>query len=165
MNNITDQQEVEIGWTSYNRNTLALYWMDPTTGKGVPSGIINYGEKASLWINTYLGHHFEVRDDSLGTVEGSYVVEHDSYFVIGSKVSKSFERDVTKEVENTFINEWDRSRKVSRTFTELGFTLGKLPKDLWGSMSAYYYNNRDSKIREEWDEKGEFWTMCHDPAV
>ena len=43
---------------------------------------------------------------------------------------------------------------MQRTFTEFGFTKGQLPVDLWSSISAYYHNNRDHKVIEEWDSKG-----------
>ena len=94
-------------------------------------------------------------DDVTKKVEGTYTIKTHSYFVIGKRASRHFERDVTADVEDTFEGEWARSRKVTRTFTELGFSIGKLPLDLWGSMSTYYYNNRENKIVEEWDHKGE----------
>lgn len=50
--------------------------------------------------------------------------------------------------------EWHRAHRVTRTFTAYGFNKGRLPLDLWGSISAYYYNNRDNRILEEWDSKG-----------
>lgn len=94
-------------------------------------------------------------NESTGEVVGTYTIKHNSYFVIGKRVPEHFERDVAADVEDTFEGEWARSRKVTRTFTELGFSIGKLPLDLWGSMSTYYYNNRENKIIEEWDHKGE----------
>jgi hypothetical protein len=102
-----------------------------------------------------VGHEFEMVDDVTKEVVGAYTIKQHSYFVIGKRESRRFERDVTADVEQTFVGEWARSRKVSRTFTELGFSIGKLPLDLWGSMSTYYYNNRENKIVEEWDHKGE----------
>lgn len=50
--------------------------------------------------------------------------------------------------------EWNRAHRVSRTFTEFGFNKGRLPDDLWSSISGYYHNNRDHKVIEEWDSKG-----------
>jgi hypothetical protein len=57
-------------------------------------------------------------------------------------------------VEETFKMEWNRANRVTRTFTGLGFAKGRLPTELWSSISAYYYNNREHKIIEEWDSKG-----------
>jgi len=31
---------------------------------------------------------------------------------------------------------------------------GRLPPDLWASISGYYYNNRNNKVLEEWGGKG-----------
>jgi hypothetical protein len=63
-------------------------------------------------------------------------------------------RDVDRGVRNTFSAEWARAHRVQRTFTEFGFARGKVPMDLWGSISSYYYNNRNNKVLEEWDSKG-----------
>jgi hypothetical protein len=50
--------------------------------------------------------------------------------------------------------EWNRANRVTRTFTGLGFAKGRMPTELWSSISSYYYNNREHKIIEEWDSKG-----------
>ena len=34
-----------------------------------------------------------------------------------------------------------------------GFSKARMPDDLWGSISTYYYNNKDKKVREEWEKK------------
>lgn len=119
------------------------------------SGHCESGETNTVWIETTVGHEFEMVDDVTKEVVGTYTIKQHTYSVIGKRSSRHFERDVTADVEQTFIGEWARSRKVTRTFTELGFSIGKLPLDLWGSMSTYYYNNRDNKMVEEWDHKGE----------
>mmetsp|Transcript_44644 Transcript_44644/g.136180 ORF Transcript_44644/g.136180 Transcript_44644/m.136180 type:complete len:192 (+) Transcript_44644:281-856(+) len=41
------------------------------------------------------------------------------------------------------------TKKATRTFTKLGFERGRLPDDLFASMSAYYYNNKDYHALEE----------------
>jgi hypothetical protein len=63
---------------------------------------------------------------------------------------------VEEGVKQTFKMEWNRANRVKRTFTEFGFNKGRMPVDLWASISAYYYNNRDNKVLEEWDSKGLF---------
>lgn len=128
--------------------------MHPETGERYTSGILEYGEQKTVWLRSVIGHKFEVVDDATNSIIESHVVQCHSFFVVGRMELTSEVRDITAQVENTFNSEWQRSRNVKRTFTELGFTLGKLPPDLWGSMSSYYYNNRNSKFREEWAAKG-----------
>ena len=80
-----------------------------------------------------------------------------SFFVLGESGTMTRTRlDAQQKIQDTLYNEWFRSRRVTRTFTELGFNRGKLPLDLFASMSTYYYNNRVNKMREEWDSKGVF---------
>ena len=148
------QEEVEAGWTSYYSGALSLFWINPENNDRIHNGKLEYGEQKTHWMKSSLGHTFEVLDEEANVVLGRFTLRHDSYFVIGHTKAQNFERDVAVQVEETFVGEWERSRKVTRTFTELGFSKGKLPQDLWGSMSAYYYNNRNSKIKEEWDQKG-----------
>lgn len=63
-------------------------------------------------------------------------------------------RDVELGVKHTFKMEWNRANRVARTFTPFGFSKGRMPTDLWASVSAYYYNNRNNRVLEEWDSKG-----------
>lgn len=48
------------------------------------------------------------------------------------------------------------SSKVKRTFSPLGFKKGKLPPDVFALTSAFYYNNAQNVVREEWKNKGVF---------
>lgn len=117
---------------------------------------LKHGEKHTAWQQTYLGHTFEIRDKVTDEVLKRVTVEHNAIIPIGSPKSSLMVRDVRTQVKNTFRAEWERAHRVQRTFTDLGFNRGKLPKDLWGSISAYYYNNRMNKVLEEWDSKGVF---------
>eukprot|EP01034_Spumella_vulgaris_P023684 gene23684-29929_t len=83
-------------------------------------------------------------------------VEHNGIYPIGNPPSAITERDVTQQVKNTFRMEWERAHRVKRTFTEFGFNHGRLPPDLWASISAYHYNNRNHKVLEEWAPGGIF---------
>ena len=83
------------------------------TDERVVSGHLSTGETNTVWIETTLGHEFEVVDDVTKKVEGTYTIKTHSYFVIGKRESRRFERDVTADVEQTFVGEWARSRKVS----------------------------------------------------
>ena len=73
-----------------------------------------------------------------------------------SPVTYSDTRNFTRDIKHTLYNEWKRSAKVTRSFSELGFQKGRLPDDIFASMGAFYYNNRHNKVREEWDGKGVF---------
>ena len=147
------QQAVEVGWTSYYKAPLSLYWIG-FDGVRVLTDTIFPGEAATHWSFTSLGHIFEVKDMTTDEIVGTYTLKHDTYFVIGSNLNQKVDRNVTEQVAETFKREYKISHEVTRTFTDLGFSIGKLPPDLWASISAYYYNNQMNKIREEWDVRG-----------
>lgn len=147
------QQAVEAGWVSYIETPLTLYWIG-FDGERVLIDEILPGESGTHWSHTSLGHTFEIKDLAKDEVMGTYTLKHDSYFVLGTNLNQKVERNITEQVAETFKREYKISHQVTRTFTELGFGIGKLPLDLWGSISAYYYNNQMNKIREEWDTRG-----------
>ena len=149
-----DHQTVEAGFLSHEADDMTLFWINPANSERVNAGTLKFGEANTIWTSTRLGHIFEVVGENSNELIGSYTIQHDSFFVIGEIDSRIQERDVSRQVEETFKGEWERSKRIKRTFTELGFSLGKLPLDLWGSISAYYYNNRNSKADEEWNSKG-----------
>ena len=62
--------------------------------------------------------------------------------------------NITKGIHSLMKAEWQRSRRVTRTFTEYGFNKGKLPLDLYSSMESYHYNNKEHFAREEWESRG-----------
>ena len=147
-------QTVEAGFLSHEAADMKLIWINPTNSERINSGTLKFGEVNTIWTGTRLGHKFELVDDVSNELIATYTIQHDSFFVVGEIDSRIHDRDVSTQVENIFNGEWERSKKIKRTFTELGFSLGKLPLDLWGSISAYYYNNRNSKADEEWNSKG-----------
>ena len=57
---------------------------------------------------------------------------------------------VQDQIDATLSEELIRSRRVVRTFTETGFDLGELPRDLFASMLTYYYNSYNNTYVEEW---------------
>jgi len=66
---------------------------------------------------------------------------------------------VAEEVSRTLNSEWKRHLQIKRTFSSLGYDKGRLPDDLYASLGAYYYNNRNPphKVLEEWGRhKGVF---------
>ena len=102
-----------------------------------------------------IGHEFIVVDNITGDILYSYDIECHSFFVIGEIGTQTRLRDdAQQKIQDTLHAEWFRHKNVKRTFTELGFAKGQLPLDLFASMQTYYYNNRQHKLREEWDAKG-----------
>ena len=102
-----------------------------------------------------IGHEFIVVDNVTGDILYTYEITCHSFFVIGEIGTQTRLRDdAQQKIQDTLHAEWFRHKNVKRTFTELGFAKGQLPLDLFASMQTYYYNNRQHKLREEWDAKG-----------
>lgn len=148
-------QRVEIGFILYAAEEAETYWVN-SSGELHLVGSFLAGERNTAWHTTYLGHKFEIHEKGTGKLLGRYTAEYDSINPVGVRAENLFARDVTSLVKNTFDMEWRRAHTVQRTFTEFGFDKGRLPSDLWGSMSAFYYNNRHNKCSEEWEGKGVF---------
>lgn len=140
---------------SYNVNPVIIYWMDSNNNRK-PVGTLLKGERNTQWHQSYLGHKFELVDKDTGALLKGFTVQYDEIVSVGNYASRTKTMDVRSKVLSTFNNEWQRANRVTRTFTEYGFAVGKLPKDIWGSVSSYYYNNRNNKVLEEWDSKGLF---------
>jgi hypothetical protein len=151
-------KSAEIGVISYDdRPTLSLYWMNKKTGEAVELDRLQKGERQMKWHSSFLGHEFEVRDTRDNSLVKNFTVEFDGVIVVGNPGPGTLQNPVPDHnIQNAMKNEWARCNRVKRTFTELGFARGRLPKDIWGSISAYNYNNKDNAAREEWDTKGFF---------
>jgi hypothetical protein len=148
-------QKVEWGMINYLPNSATVYWISDEQER-VAVGTAEPGERHTFWITSYLGHEFDVIDNENEDNVFHFVVRYNSINHIGEYVSGVITRDVHEEVRNTFEGEWDRVSQVTRTFTSFGFNKGKLPIHLFGSMAAYYYNNRNQATIEEWGGKGVF---------
>ena len=148
-------QAKEVGFISYLPYTANIYWLNHK-GKRVKVGTLPPGERNTVWMGTYLGHTFVLTNPATEEVVGEVTIEFHTLYSIGEQVSARRQRDVRHLVHDTFEHEWQRAHRVTRTFTPFGFSRGKLPHDLFGSMSAYYYNNRDQATMEEWESKGVF---------
>lgn len=148
-------QAVELGFVSYLNYEANVYWIN-ADGEKVEVGKVTPGERNTFWIETYLGHEFQVVNPSNGAIVHSQMVEYNAIVPIGEYHSHTMERDVKALVKQTFEAEWDRAHRVKRTFTEFGFNKGRLPTDLFASMSAFYYNNQNHATIEEWGGKGVF---------
>ena len=148
-------QQAEIGFVSYHPTPLNVYWIAPW-GEKLHRAILQKGEKYTFWSKSWLGHQFELVDTITKEIVMERTVEFNGIHAVGEKPTLKKPLSMEKEIKNTLSHEWARSRRVTRTFTELGFNLGKLPRDLWSSISAYYYNNQNNRVREEWESKGVF---------
>ena len=152
-------QTVEAGWQSYLPRDALLYWVSGD-GEERSNGLeLGVGEENAVWQTTLIGHMFEVWMDPEEEGEepefvGSWKVEHNSFFVIGGIEPRLEDLDVSHGVQELFTQEWSRKKQVKRTFTEVGFAKGKLPKELYSSMHTFYYNNRHNLAPEEWKTGG-----------
>jgi hypothetical protein len=150
---------VDIGFVSHHKNPLDIYWVPPDK-KREPAkvGTLQRGEKGTQWHSGSMGHVFELKDPKKGNkVIGRITAMYSGVHPIGGNGGTNVQKDAnyTNDIARTFRAEYGRSQNVKRTFTELGFDKGRLPPDLWNSMSTYYYNNRNNQIREPWgDVKG-----------
>jgi len=145
----------ELGMISYNENKANVFWVDPN-GNENPAGTLSYGERHTLWQDTMIGHQFVVYDSITGELLVNHTVKHSGPLVIKNYHVGERPPDYIDQIKDLFKREWVRSRRVKRTFTELGFDHGHLPIDLFASMSTYFYNNRHNSFLEEWDDKGVF---------
>lgn len=90
---------------------------------------IRYGERRTIWQQTTLGHRFELIDETTGQNYGIYTVEHEGFTIIGEVASMVGTNTTNLElkIKQTLDLEWGRSQRVKRTFTELGFNVGRVP--------------------------------------
>ena len=152
------QQVVEVGWVSNFKTPLTLFWIG-YDGKRVLTDTIMPGDGGTQWSISSLGHVFELEDLATNEFVGTYTIKHHSFFVLGTNADQKVERNITEQAAATFYREFRISHEVTRTFTDLGFSIGKLPPDLWASISSYYYNNQMNIVREDWDSKGKNYVL------
>jgi hypothetical protein len=160
-------KSAEVGFISFYPQDLSLFWLN-AEGARHPVGTLQTGERYTIWQSSFLGHTFDVVDKKTNELLHSHTVMHHTHVVVGHdhhakdynrSVQNTFDFDgVSRKVKQAMSSEWDKSNGVTRTFTPLGFSKGKLPKDVWGSISAYHYNNKDNVFAEEWTKgnKGYF---------
>jgi hypothetical protein len=134
-----------------HNNPIQMFWIDPNTQQKFDQGEIIYGERNTAWRTSFLGHVFELVDkvtqEPVG--KGTYKVEFNSFYNIGYNdppiVTEAEAAQQESRIEQTLIMEYDRSRIVNRIFTKTGFErrqLSKMDPYTWGSIQAYYYNNK-----------------------
>lgn len=144
----------------HSRDTpLKIFWIDQDNGGARRPHIdIGFGERGTRCFSSYVGHIFEAEDGETGEVVERIRIEAITTKAFGiSPPSGTGEgHDFEREIKRTLLNEWRRHNRVQRTFSPLGFKKGRLPDDVFSSMSAFYYNNRFNKVNEEWNGKGVF---------
>jgi hypothetical protein len=111
------------------------------------------GEKNMHWMESYIGHVFEVEDSETARFITTIVVEHDTFIAIGESLPSRGDADhldkLDGAVHDLFDGEWQGKQLTRRSFTPLGFAKGQLPRDVWASMYAFYHNNRNNRIVED----------------
>ena len=146
---------------------MAVYWVSETDGSKVFNAKLNPGERSTNFITSFIGHQFVVHDTqpnqddyTQNQIVFEFTVLNNGVVGFGNHRQPMVPKEsVAEEVRNTLVNEWNRHSKVKRTFSPLGFDKGRLPDDLYASLSSYYYNNRNPPhlVLEEWGtHKGVF---------
>ena len=119
---------------------------------------IGVGERKTTFIDTFISHKFELYDSQPNedplqnellmswTIPNHGIIGYKNYEFPNVPVES-----VERQVQQTLKNEWRRHEVVKRTFSPLAFDKGRLPDDLYASLGAYWYNNRDAphKVHEE----------------
>lgn len=149
--------KTEVCFMNYHSKTpVQMIWVD-SQGVENPHGEVKYGERNTKCIDSFLGHRFVFRDGETDEVLLDETIEHTLVKAIGNSPDYTgLDRDFEGEIERTLTREWTRHDRVSRTCSPLGFKKGRLPDDVFASMGAFYYNNGDNRVREEWSGKGVF---------
>jgi len=156
---VTECTRVEVGYMNYVRREkpLDVYWVDPQGTRHKREEGLKFGERHTQFIQSFLGHTFLFADEETGEEFFRHTVNFTTIVSIGTpppyqKNNRSFHR----EIKRTLEHEWTRHNAIKRTFSPLGFAKGRLPDDLWGSIGAFYYNNRNYRVLEEWSGRGVF---------
>mmetsp|Transcript_14079 Transcript_14079/g.17898 ORF Transcript_14079/g.17898 Transcript_14079/m.17898 type:complete len:520 (-) Transcript_14079:114-1673(-) len=150
-------QRVEQGFVNYLDFVVNMYWIDSRDGNRVDKGQLKQGERNTLFMTSYLGHKFEFTNPETDEVVFSHTVEHTGIAPLGkpdSPIKDELDTDYEDQISSTLDAEWKRHKRVTRSFSPLGFHKGRLPNDLWASIQAYYYNNKNDKVLEEWTRSG-----------
>jgi len=140
----------------HSETPIKMFWVNPQ-GVESPHGEIRYAERNTKCIDSFLGHRFVFKDGETDEVLLDETIKHTLMRGIGNSPDYTgLDRDFEGEIERTLTREWTRHERVERTCSPLGFKKGRLPDDVFASIGAFYYNNRDNRVREEWSGKGVF---------
>lgn len=152
-------RKVELCFINYHdkERPIHYYWVD-FTGSLKRQQDIKYGERETRCFWSFVGHKFMVHDADDNFLE-EFNVRFHSAKAFGTSPPSDQRRENHQfegEIHGTLRNEWKRHQRVTRTFSSLGFKKGRLPPDVFASMGAFYYNNRNYVVREEWRGRGVF---------
>lgn len=153
-------RRVEVCVLNYHSkgNALNVFWKK-ADGSLKLHASLNYGDRYTRCFHSFVGHEFVAKDAVTDEVVGDLTVKHTTVKSWGESPPSSTrtdDHDYVKEIEGTLRNEWTRHKRITRTFSPLGFKKGRLPPDVFASIGAFYYNNAPSVTREEWNSKGVF---------
>ena len=149
---------VEFVFINYSPKTLSLYWVEDNGEKKYLYPFERY-EKNTKFIKTSIGHRFIAEDPDTMEVLMDHTVEFSGTIGVSNhKNHRDESANIREQVRGISNSMWNSHLQVKRTFTPLGFNKGRLPDDVYASMRAFYYNNRDPphRLQEEWDHKGVF---------
>ncbi|KAJ1436643.1 hypothetical protein B484DRAFT_393118 [Ochromonadaceae sp. CCMP2298] len=94
---LTGCQKVEVGFISYHpAQPLDLYWLNGKQAR-VSLGQVKWGEKNTVWQQTYLGHQFVLVDSVTQADVLALQITHDSVYATGTRASAVVERDVASQ--------------------------------------------------------------------
>lgn len=158
---LTACQRVEVCFINYvvKDRPLEIFWID-SKGKKRKQFDLEYSERRTKCFHSFLGHEFLAIDEISG-FEEMVTVEHTTTMAFGTSPPSSSQKfdgieEVEMNVKQALDMEWRKHQMVKRTFSSLGFAKGRLPDDVFANMGAFYYNNRNHAVNEEWEGKGVF---------
>ena len=128
-------QKVEAGILNYNKSPVDVLWID-FDGNRQKLQTVKYGEKNTAWQTTFLGHQFEIADSVTGETLLAFTVTENAFYHIGELPSAIQERGRGGAGEEHLQHGVATCARGHPHFTELGFDKGRLPDDLWASISA-----------------------------
>ena len=147
-------QMKEVGFAIVSE-PVKIYWVGPDKKHLFIADVEEAGDHNALWVESALGHVFEAFSIDGSEFLGTYHIEHDSIFYIGEyngAINDKFVFDGypsnDEYLHDMFYRMHATTKSVQRTFTKVGFDKGKLPRDLFNSLSTYYYNNRNNLLSE-----------------
>jgi len=151
--------KVEVCLMNYHKkdHPVQVYWLKGN-GEKKHHMEIKYGERNTRCFSSFIGHEFEGVDGETNEVLGHIKVEYTTVLAFGTATQSddAGKHNFDKEIERTLRNEWTRHNRVTRTFSPLGFKKGRLPDDIYASMTSFFVNNRGNAVLEEWQGKGVF---------
>lgn len=81
---LTNQcQKIEVGFLSYLDNVADIYWIDSNNNRK-KVGVLERGERNTVWQTSYLGHEFVVVEQGTNKDVLNLLVTHDSINPIGT---------------------------------------------------------------------------------